>query len=100
MDFDILFRPTSNVSNISIVEAFEEGNSTKELASLTIIGGIVVTEQLPFAQTTVESPSAGPTGISRSFLVAIAVYCFIMFLGRHAYLLSCFSQLLPYLTKF
>ena len=74
MDFDILFRPTSNVSNISIVEAFEEGNSTKELASLTIIGGILVTEQLPFTQTTVESPSAGPTGISRSFLVAIFLF--------------------------
>ena len=96
MDFDILFRPTSNVSNISIAEAFEEGNSTKELASLIILGRIAVTEQLPFTQTTVESPSAGPTGISHSFLIAISFYCFKIFLGRHACLLSFFSQLLPY----
>jgi len=60
MDFDILFRPTSNVSNTSIVEAFVEGNRTKELASLTILGGITVTEQLPATQSTVQSPSAVP----------------------------------------
>ena len=99
MDFDILFQPTSNVSNVSIVEAFEEGNSTKELASLTIIGDIAITEQLPFTQTTVQSPSAGPKGIPLSFVVAISVYCFKMFLGRNACFLSCFSQLLPYLIK-
>ena len=99
MDFDILFRPTSNVSNISIVEAFEEGNGTKELASLIIMGGIAVTEQRPSTQTTVRSPSAGPTGISLLFAVAISVYCFEMFPGRHACLLSCFSQLFPYLSK-
>lgn len=83
MEFDISFRPTSNASNISIVEAFEEGNTTKELASLIIIGGIAVTEQFPFTQTTVQSPSAGPTGILLSFIVTISVYCFkICFLGN------------------
>ena len=93
MDFDILFRPTSNVSNISIVEAFKEGNSTKELASLTIIGGITVTEQPPVTETTVQSPSAVPTGISLSFVVSISVFFFFKtFLGRHASILSCFPQ--------
>ena len=62
MDFDILFQPTSNVSNTSIAEAFEEGNATKQLASLIIIGDITVTEQLPVTQTTVQSPSVAPTG--------------------------------------
>lgn len=91
MDFDILFRPTSNVSNTSIVEAFVEGNRTKELASLTILGGITVTEQLPATQSTVQSPSAVPAGISPSFVVAISVYCFKAFLRRQACILSCFS---------
>lgn len=63
MDFVILFRPTSNVSNTSIVKAFEEGNATKELASLIILGGITVTEQLPVTQTTARSPSEVPRGI-------------------------------------
>ena len=91
MDFDILFRPTSNVSNTSIVEAFVEGNRTKELASLTILGGITVTEQLPATQSTVQSPSAAPAGISPSFVVAISV-CFKAFLRRHACILFIYMQ--------
>lgn len=75
MDFDILFRPTSNVSNTSIVEAFEEGNGTKQLASLIIVGGITVTEQLPVTQTTVQSPSAAPTGI---MLCLLSLFLFVV----------------------
>ena len=72
MDFDISFRPTSNVSNTSIVEAFVEGNGTNELAFLTLTGGITVTEQLPVtAQTTVQSPSAVPRGIYICFVCCL-----------------------------
>lgn len=76
MDFDIIFQPTSNVSNSSIVEALEEGNGTTQLAFVVIIGDITVTEQLPVTQATVQSPPAEPTGILLVFFIAISVYCF------------------------
>ena len=66
MEFDIVFSPVSNVSNTNIIEAFEEGNSTGDLTSLSIIGGVTVTEQLPVTEITTQSPSsstAAPTGI-------------------------------------
>ncbi len=72
MEFDILFEPASNVSNTSIIKAFEDGNSTRELKLLHIIGGITVTEQLPVTEITTQSPSAStaaPTGILLLFLL-------------------------------
>ncbi|KAL9955222.1 hypothetical protein ACROYT_G036512 [Oculina patagonica] len=66
MEFDILFEPVSNVSNTSIIKAFEDGNSTKELGSLNIIGGITVTEQLPVTEMTTQSPSASTTAPTES----------------------------------
>ena len=76
MDFDVLFQTTSNVSNSSIVEALEEGNGTTQLAFVVITGDITVTEQLPVTQTTVQSPSAAPTGIVLLFVIVISVYYF------------------------
>ena len=66
-EFDIVFQPTSNVSNTSIVQAFEERNDTGELTSLNIIGGITVTEQVPVTEITTQSPptsDSSPTGIT------------------------------------
>ena len=66
VEFDIVFQPASNVSNTSIVQAFEEGNDTGELAPLNIKGGITVTEQVPVTDITTQSPpatTANSTGI-------------------------------------
>ena len=58
VEFDIVFKPASNVSNTSIVQAFVEGNDTGELAPLNITGGITVTEQVPVTDITTQSPPA------------------------------------------
>ncbi|KAJ7351757.1 hypothetical protein OS493_035699 [Desmophyllum pertusum] len=59
IDFDMVFQPTSNVSNSSIVQVLKAGNGSKELEYLSIVGDISVTEQLPVtAQTTSPSPSS------------------------------------------
>ena len=64
------------MSNTSIVKALEDGNATKDLASLIIIESITVTEQLQVTQTTVQSPPSTvvPTGILIYFVLLFSGY--------------------------
>ena len=76
IDFDMVFQPTSNVSNSSIVQVLKAGNGSKELEYLSIVGDISVTEKLPVtAQTTSPSPSstAAPEGILLLIVIDVVV---------------------------
>ena len=72
MDFELVFQPTSNVTNTNIIQALEDGNGTEGLGFLSITGGVSVTEQLPFQMTTAPSAATG----MMLLLVLILEFCF------------------------
>lgn len=71
IDFDLLFRSISNVSNNNIVQALEEGNGTRDLAFMRITGDISVTKKLSTDQQTT-TPSESSTTASPGNKVYLA----------------------------
>ena len=60
VDYDLVFEPTSNVTNNSIVEEFQTANGTKELESL-VLGKVSAREVVPTTPT-VTTVTTLPTG--------------------------------------